>query len=248
MYSNKLVVAVKHDGKVLREVGDCVSLPFNSEYSLLIKNLNSRKVSVNISIDGDDVLDGKSLLIQSDSKAELEGFLKGKIAKNKFKFIEKTKQISKYRGDKIDDGLIRVEFSFEKEQPKVTYCYNQFYDYCPPLRRRCFWESVNSTKYCSDSDTNVVNCSSSNVLYNSDSFDNSGITVKGSEINQGFVYGNIGELENPQVMVIHLCGKKSNGTAVLKPISIKTRLRCKTCGTISKSSAKFCSNCGTFLE
>jgi hypothetical protein len=75
-----------------------------------------------------------------------------------------------------------------------------------------------------------------------------GITVKGEEIDQGFVYGHIGELESSQVMVIHLCGEKINGTVVSKPVTVKTRLRCKTCGTLSRSYAKFCSNCGTFLE
>jgi hypothetical protein len=75
-----------------------------------------------------------------------------------------------------------------------------------------------------------------------------GITVKGEEIDQGFVYGHIGELESSQVMVIHLCGEKTNGTGVSKPVTVKTRLRCKTCGVLSRSHAKFCSNCGTFLE
>ena len=44
MYNSKLAVAVKHDGKVLREEGENVMLPFGSEYSLFIKNLNIKKV------------------------------------------------------------------------------------------------------------------------------------------------------------------------------------------------------------
>jgi hypothetical protein len=75
-----------------------------------------------------------------------------------------------------------------------------------------------------------------------------GITVKGEEIDQGFIHGYVGELENAQVMIIHLCGEKTNGTAVSKSVTVKTRLRCKTCGVLSRSSAKFCRNCGTFLE
>ena len=38
MYLQKLAVAVKVNGKVLREVGDTVYIPFGSEYSILIKN------------------------------------------------------------------------------------------------------------------------------------------------------------------------------------------------------------------
>ena len=41
MYNNKLVAAIKSNGKVLREFGEEVYIPFGSEYSILIKNLHS---------------------------------------------------------------------------------------------------------------------------------------------------------------------------------------------------------------
>ena len=117
MYQNKFVAVVKFEGKILREKGDIVTLPFGSEYTLLLKNLNSKKAQVNITIDGSDILDGKKLLLDPDSDMELEGFLKGKKAYKKFKFIDKNPQISEYRGDKIDDGIIRIEFTYEKDLP-----------------------------------------------------------------------------------------------------------------------------------
>jgi hypothetical protein len=40
---------------------------------------------------------------------------------NRFKFIERTAQIEDYRGIKAEDGLLRVEYAFEKEYPKVPY-------------------------------------------------------------------------------------------------------------------------------
>ena len=263
MYKNNLVVVVKHNGKVLRETGTCVSLPFSSEYSLLVKNLNSRKVSVNISIDGEDVIDGKSLLIQSDSSTELKGFLSGKTAKNKFRFIEKTKQISKYRGDRADDGLIRVNFAFEKEQPTVTYHYHDVSDYWPPSKRRCPCEPFGPVKYCSGSNSiqkhniksggfnssnDILSCSVSNELYTNNSFNDDGITVKGSEINQDFNYGYIGDLEKSNVIVIRLRGEKNNGTVIERPVMVRNRLTCPTCGKRSRSDSKFCNRCGTFLE
>ena len=251
MYKNNLVVVVKHNGKVLRETGTCVSLPFSSEYSLLVKNLNSRKVSVNISIDGEDVIDGKSLLIQSDSSTELKGFLSGKTAKNKFRFIEKTKQISKYRGDKIDDGLIRVDFAFEKEQPEVVRYYHELHEW-PPLRRRCPWEPFGPIRYRSNSNYTLKCSSASNDVMGhvctSNSVNEDGITVKGSEINQDFNYGYIGDLEKNHVMVIRLCGEKNNGTLIEKPIMVRNRLTCPTCGRKSRSDSKFCNRCGTFLK
>ena len=130
MFSNKMVVAVKNDGRVLRESNGEVQIPFNSEYSLLIKNLESRKAVVKISIDGSDVLDGSKIVLNPNTEMNLEGFLKNSVAKNKFKFIEKTKQISDFRGDRIDDSLVRIEFQFEKEKPivqDISYHYRPYW-------------------------------------------------------------------------------------------------------------------------
>ena len=110
-YKDQFVVEVKCRGKILRVKDDAVHLPFGSEYSLYLKNLNSRRASVTISIDGQDVLDNQSLILEPNSSTELEGFLRGTTAKNRFKFINKTKEIQEHRGDKIDDGIIRVEFA-----------------------------------------------------------------------------------------------------------------------------------------
>ncbi len=114
MYESKMALAVKANKRVLREVGDAVYLPFGCEYSLIIKNLNTVKALVRVWIDGTDVTDGTSLVIQPNSSMDLERFIKnGNFNEgNKFKFIERTAAISNHRGNKIDDGLIRIEFEF----------------------------------------------------------------------------------------------------------------------------------------
>ena len=120
-YYEKFIAVVKSQGKILRERGDVVTLPFGSEYSLLLKNKNSKKALVSVEIDGKSVLDnGGKFIIQPNSEFELEGFVEGVRGTNKFKFIQKTQQISDYRGDRIDDGLIRIEFTYEKEIVKRT--------------------------------------------------------------------------------------------------------------------------------
>lgn len=239
MYNSGMVVVVKSNGKILREDKDLCFLPFNSEYSILLKNLETRKALVKISIDGQDVLDGHSLILNPNSETELEGFMKGNIAKNKFKFIKKTEEISDYRGDRIDDGIIRVEYWFEEIK----------------------WYSRNNSNFTYDS--SVVNyggmsINSMNSLGNnyrslntsfSKSIQDEGITVKGSEVNQNFVTGSIGKLEqNSKVIILKLIGVKESGKNIEKPITIQTRKTCSTCGKKSKSHLKFCSNCGTFLE
>ena len=74
-YKDNFVVEVKCNGKIMRVRDGAVHLPYGSEYTLLLKNLNSRKASIKIHIDGQDVLDYSSLILQPNSTTELEGFL-----------------------------------------------------------------------------------------------------------------------------------------------------------------------------
>lgn len=150
-YKNNFVVEIRSENQILRVRDGFVTLPFGSEYSLYLKNLNSRKASITIQIDGMDVLDGNSLIIDPDKSAELEGFLKNNFAKNKFKFIKKTKEIIDHRGDKIDDGLIRIEFAFEKETTVIKniiteYHYNnyprRFCHYPEPYRNDIYYNTT----------------------------------------------------------------------------------------------------------
>jgi len=114
MYSNKLAIALKSAGKVLREFDDQVYVPFGSEYSILVKNLNSVRALVSVSVDGEDAGDGTQFVIHGNSEIELERFIKnGNFKKgNRFKFIERTDAVEDHRGIGIEDGLIRVEFQF----------------------------------------------------------------------------------------------------------------------------------------
>jgi len=93
-----------------------VYIPFDSVYEIIFKNLNSRDALVDISIDGQNVLDNGHIIVRANSSGLLEGFLKDNKVTNKFKFIRKTNQISNYRGDFIDDGIIRIEYKVRPDQ------------------------------------------------------------------------------------------------------------------------------------
>lgn len=285
-YKDHFVVEVKYDGKILRIKDGAIHLPFGSEYTLLLKNLNSKKASVRVHIDGKDVLDYSSLIINGNGQAEIEGFLSGTIARNKFKFIHKTKEIQEHRGDKADDGIIRVEFAFEKPKPKTvihdhqhhhhdhydyyhwwprcSYTFNNFtgdsklrsskvtgdsnYSNQPSDKDSVDVHSYNMSADVSQASARGTDISSLAVESLGAPLDDEGITVKGSECNQSFRYGSIGELEQSEVIIIQLKGLGQTGATVEKPVTVKTKLDCPTCGTKSKSSFKFCPNCGTFLE
>lgn len=155
MYKKNLVAAVKVAGKVLRESSDRVVLPFGSEYSVLLKNLDSVRVQVKVSIDGKDATEGTWLVIEPNGSIELERFIRnGNLEKgNRFKFIERTSQIENARGIKVDDGLIRVEYKKELVQTvttnivrtKFVYDYDYYYwPYYRPFRQdpyRPYWYS-----------------------------------------------------------------------------------------------------------
>lgn len=130
MYNDKLVVAVKANGRILREQNDTVFVPFGTEYTLLIKNLSGVRACLDIEIDGDNITDS-GLMVNAGETLELERSIKnGNLLKgNRFKFIERTGAIeSGPRGIKLEDGLIRVAFEFEKQKPVVTEHVHHHYD------------------------------------------------------------------------------------------------------------------------
>jgi hypothetical protein len=122
MYSNKLVASLKANGKILREFKDTVYIPFGSEYSFLLKNLHTQRAVVNIFIDGDNIVEG-GLVIDAGREVNLERYIKnGNLTEgNRFKFIERTSAIEDGpRGIKLEDGLIRIEFQYEKPPMRVS--------------------------------------------------------------------------------------------------------------------------------
>ncbi len=208
MMKNNFVVAIKSNGKILREIKEDnnqnVYIPFGEEYIILLKNLDSRKAKVNISIDGNDVLNKQSLLINGNETVELKGYLKNNKVVNAFRFIEKTQEISEYRGDRIDDGIIRVEYTFEKVVTEPTYVKTMTF----PLTGNPNWH-------------NTVE-SLTRGMPTLDSLD--GITVKGTEINQKFNYASIGELEEKSsVIVLNLKGKKEDAP-IEQAITVDTKI------------------------
>lgn len=142
MYSNRFSAAVRVNGKILREDQGIATLPFGAEYTLILKNLNSRRAMVKVSVDGQDAVGGTRLILAPNATLELERFIRnGNLnSGNRFKFIERTADIEAHRGIKVDDGLIRAEFWAEKEVAEETIirrkCVDEYYPvsrpYYPP--------------------------------------------------------------------------------------------------------------------
>lgn len=263
MYKNNIVVSIKCNGKFLRETKEHeVFLPFGQEYSLFIKNMSSGKALIRVDIDGQDILNNKSLIVEENSILDLDCFVDDLNNNRKFKFIEKTDKISNYRGDRVEDGLVRIEVQFEKEKvelPQYVWNYPQIWS-APTYYYDTTYKSDPYNKYeitCrSVSASNVggtLSCSNlsvnGNIVLDRSNINTQGITTKGSESNQQFTYGNIGPLENNKtVLVIKLSGIKSNNSEVKQPITTKSSIICEMCGVSNKSINNYCIECGTYLK
>lgn len=267
MYSNKLAVAVKSNRKVLREFGDQVFLPFGAEYSLLIKNLNTVRALVRISIDGNEVVDG-GLIVDANSEVELERMVKTNLNEgNRFKFIERSDAVEQHRGVKLEDGIIRIEYQFED----VTRYRHPVLTYVAPTYTQPYWANdilVGSSISHTSSSNSVLRHAASNQItasaatakgfeghpgvacndYVNVGYNDAGITVPGSVSNQKFskVTG-FKVLPEQHVMIFKLLGETPDNKAIRQPVTVKAKPKCVTCGKQNKAHAKFCSTCGTAL-
>lgn len=230
MYANKLAVAVKHRGKVLQEFGEVVYLPFGSEYGLLIKNLNIVRASVKVSIDGIDATPDVNLVVPPNSSIDLERFIKnGNLnAGNRFKFIERNAAVIAHRGARMDDGLIRVTFSFEVPQPVYARPERYYASTADSLDARSVLRSA------SKSATQPVAA---------------GITAPGSVSHQQFQ--SVGWFQTGPEMppiILQLAGQAADTGAVQNIVYTRSKVDCTVCGASHKPSSKFCSQCSAALN
>jgi len=259
VYNQKFVAVIKCNGKILRETSkdNDVILPFGAEYSILLKNLDNRRAVVEVSIDGSDVLDGRRLVIDANEDTELKGVMVDNAVKNAFKFIQKTKKIQDHRGDKIDDGFIRVKFGFERQISYTTTWIAPTY----PTVYRSFYSNTN-VKYGGCLNTGgtakpVMSESTDPVATSNVTMDclgpseapqvDEGITVPGSELKQDFNSTYIGTIEDHGTIIIRLKGT-DKVEPVKTPIFVSTKKECSTCGTKSRYGTKYCPECGTNLQ
>lgn len=250
MYSEKMVASIKANGKILREFKDTVYCPFNTEYSILLKNLNAIRALVNIYIDGEDVVPG-GLVLNAQQELELERFIKNNNLNegNKFKFIQRNDAIEKHRGIKLEDGIIRVEYQYEFVQQVV---------YNTPLTHNWYPTTDVYWKYTPHTGTSPHNVAYSTMniaasathcqTYDSHVLNDAGITVPGSISTQKFMtVSAFPLLPEKHSIVLKLLGETEQKVEVKTPITVKHKPKCVTCGKLNKHSNKFCSECGTSL-
>ena len=261
MYNSKLAVALKSHGKVLREFGETVYVPFGNEYSIFIKNMNNVRALISVEIDGEDVGDGTQFVVNGNSSVDLQRFLKnGNLNEgNSFKFLERTENIEDHRGVGVEDGLIRVEFQFER---KPVYRARSYSPYNDPWGGNSDTFFSSSTTFTASSNislgsSDVKGAVNVNHVAGEPTMDwfetpdenDAGITVPGSLNDQQFhTVASFPVEAQTHVIVLKMLGQTEDNVRVRKPVTVKSKPTCTSCGLRNKATAKFCTECGTSLQ
>jgi hypothetical protein len=100
---------------------------------------------------------------------------------------------------------------------------------------------------------NNIKPTSSDICYDScatmDLHNDAGITVSGSKSTQSFSTTYMGAMDpEKHSIVLKLLGETPDNRPVLKPVTVRAKPKCTTCGRQNKAHAKFCVECGTALE
>ena len=276
MHHNRFVMAIRVNGKILREKNQTVYLPFGAEYELLLKNLNSRRAMVGVSIDGKRTSDCR-FVIPPNSEITLERYIsKGNLdSGNKFKFIERTAAVEKHRGIGSDDGLVRAEFWAEREVvqlPKIEYTTTVYPDWKPGRRRddsvlrgitgqsRSFVSEDYSddTPFIYSSAQGAASPPGSTVAMNMGQtigsinkladVNDAGITVPGGISNQQFHHTSGFELETSSTVIVLQLRGEVGQHVVTQPVTVAIKPVCTSCGKTNKATSRFCTDCGTGLQ
>ena len=270
MYNQKLVASLKANGKILREFKDQVYIPFSCEYSILIKNLNTVRAIVNVFIDGENQTPN-GLVIRAGQEVDLERSIKNNNLHegNKFKFIERTGSVEKHRGVKLEDGIVRIEYQFEKIMPPIAW--PAYEKPAPYYREKDWWSTtygssgqilrsavtgiggsttsaqmmnVSTSSATSTYGTTKGTFSDTSKLFQNDA----GITVAGSKSDQKFGVTPWFPTETEKhTIVLKLLGETADNRPVERPITVKSKPKCVTCGKQNKAKSSFCTECGTAL-
>lgn len=253
MYQAGYVLVVKDSNeKILRETGSSsdkqVFLPYNSEYSLLLKNKTVKRVVAEVFIDGTDVLGGRRLLIEPNSDYNLERFLvNGNLGSGRrFKFVSP------------DHPDVQDPYSSELGEIRVRF-YEVNPTYYSPVHIPVNWQIPKqkdpwapfdpwNKKFESKSKgIQDFSCSVGSDFVTR-SGDNVGATVEGSYSNQRFEEVNhVGDISSnyTEIRLRILAPKTSDSSITVR----STRwIFCSVCGHKNPSSANYCANCGAKLQ
>jgi hypothetical protein len=263
MYKNKFLAIIKKDGLPIRELaGAYIGLPFNTEYTIELRNDNYQRAVARIYIDGMEAVLG-GIVINKKSSVTLERFvLDGNMNEGKrFKFVELTDATGIDPQD-MKNGIVEIVFTLEKavarpRPPIITYDSTIYpnssstpyidqgtYKYdvtdVSDYNRSTYEPTVTYTSNTLGVTTSKTLLFDSVVNYPTRSVQKQGVTAEGSVSHQQFDTVTMGELEKDSTTITFFL----NGVETI----IDSKIYCTKCGKKTKSEHTFCPHCGARIE
>lgn len=254
MYGNNFVLSIKRNASILKEMNGHVSLPFDTEYKIRLKNKNNREAMAKVSIDGVQVCNLGDFVVGAGSSLDLERFIDADLARGKkFKFVSLDHS-------EVDDptssenGIVKVEFRLKKQMPYI--CFDPIKVDIKPLGKdytidgtgnfNLYYNNSSDSKKCCDSNTYTVNYCASDLTR---SAPQAGATIGGEVSSQQFQYVSDFETEDtPTILTLKLVSSIDLNNKKAVSTKISKGIFCSACGNKVKFNHKYCSKCGSKLE
>ena len=232
MFNKNFVAVLKSKGQIVRELsGNVFMLPFDNNYSILMKNQDTRRCVVTITIDGKSI--GSSLVMDGSSEMELERFVD---TNNKFVFIKKDKDVIKQQGDHIDDGSIVINVKWEstrQRRPEFISSFHSMDHSTGPF----YDHTVN---YRGSDDCKPRYLVENNCIRGCEPEE--GVTAKGESSNQHFTSVSVGRLDSDGVTLSLYLRGTIDEEDVTNVVTTNTKVKC-VCGKTIKVTDNYCSEC-----
>lgn len=117
MFKQNTVISIKVGKNFLPDQDSIVKLPFGSEYSILIKNLNNSPIKVRMFIDGNINGPEKGFLIKEKDSFEINSFFN---TNNALKFVNKSKELNKQK-QKFQKDLLKNQFHSKNKKNMINH-------------------------------------------------------------------------------------------------------------------------------
>lgn len=239
VYRNNYVLAILHNGKVLREVGGEVFLPFDSEYVIRLKNKGGFKAAAEVFVDGSPItVNGSRFIVDPHSTLDIERMLVDGDLDNgpRLKFVSADHPDVADPGNP-ENGVVEVRFYEEMcgwTQPVFVKDHNDFIYPGTSGTGSGFFRGGWSDNSCDNSALYSCNCCASQ----------DGATVAGSQSSQKFVQvsGIVFNSYPDATLRLRLRGTKQGKAVLVNDTRYKY---CFKCGTKLKFKHRFCHRCGT---
>lgn len=108
--------------------------------------------------------------------------------------------------------------------------------------------SLNASPASANYSANVNQVLLNQVSANAAPQNDAGITVDGSVSNQQFHHSYGFPTDSTTFsIVLKLLGQTEKGQEVVQAVTVQRKIKCTTCGTLNKGTAKFCTDCGASM-